>query len=136
MIYGCFSDEIAIDFPSVGTVIDRMRDAFGERAAGEDGSEVLLAEVSLSSREAVAGRVVPVEVPIRGLCPDCGGRGESWTERCTSCCGTADALFQHTVRVTLPPGLADGSSFCFRLNSPHASSVRVAVRVLIRSSAT
>jgi hypothetical protein len=136
MIYECFSDEIAIDFPSVGRAIDRMRDAFGEGVPGEDDGTVLMAEVSLSSREAVAGRVVPVEVPIRGLCPDCGGRGESWTEPCTSCCGSGDALFQHIVRVTLPPGLADGSSFCFRLTSPHVSSVRVAVRVAIRSSAT
>jgi hypothetical protein len=136
MIYECFSDEIAIDFPSVGRVVDRMRDAFGERAVGEDDREVLTAEVSLSTRDAVAGRIVPVEVPVRGLCPDCGGRGESWTEPCASCCGTGDALFQHVVRVTLPPGLADGSCFSFRLNSPHASSVRVAVRVAIRSSAT
>jgi hypothetical protein len=124
MIYECFADEIAIDFPSVGRVVDRMRDAFGERTPGED------------ERDAVAGRMVPVEVPVRGLCPDCGGRGESWTEPCASCCGTGDATFQHVVHVMLPPGVAHGSRFSFRLTSPHATAVRVAVRVAIRSSAT
>jgi len=28
MTHECFADEIAIDFPSVGRVVDRMRDAF------------------------------------------------------------------------------------------------------------
>ena len=88
----CFADEIAIDFPSVGNVVDRMRTAFlGEHAdAG-----VLRAEVSLSQREALAGHVVSV-----------------------------------------PPRVADGACVRFRLKSPDASSIRVELRVAIRSSAT
>ena len=36
LTHECFADEIAIDFPSVGNVVDRMRDAFlGERADAE-----------------------------------------------------------------------------------------------------
>ena len=96
MIYECFADEIAIDFPSVGRVVDRMRDAFGERAPGEDDRAVLTTDVSLSTRDAVAGRMVPVEVPVRGLCPDCGGRGESWTEPCASCCGVPGGRWSST----------------------------------------
>jgi len=54
MTHECFADEIAIDFPSVGNVVDRMRDAFlGERGD----ADVLRADVSLSQREALAGRV-------------------------------------------------------------------------------
>jgi hypothetical protein len=139
MVHEFFSDEIAIDFPSVGRVVDRMRDAFlGDRGpeCDLDDRHVLMAEVSLSTREAQGGRIVPVEVPIRGTCEACGGRGETWSERCGRCRGTGDALFQHTVHVTLPPGVADGACFRFRVNSPHASSVRVEVRVAIRSSAT
>jgi len=128
----CFADEIAIDFPSVGHAVDRMRHAFlGERAD----AEVLSTEVSLSSREALDGRVVTVEVPIRGACTACGGRGETWTERCVTCRGTGDALFHHLVRVTVPPGVADGACFRFRVRSPHAPAVRVEVRVVVRSSA-
>ena len=128
----CFADEIAIDFPSVGHVVDRMRDAFlGEPAD----TGVVTAEVSLSSREALDGRIVSVEVPIRGACAACGGRGETWTERCTTCRGTGDALFHHLVRVSVPPGVPDGACFRFRVTSPHAAAVRVEVRVVVRSSA-
>jgi len=96
---------------------------------------VLQAEVSLSPREAIAGHVVPLEVPVRSTCSRCGGRGESWTERCHVCCGTGDAEFRHTVRVSVPPGVADGARFRFRLTSPDSSSVRVEVRIAVRPAA-
>jgi len=132
MSYECFADEIAIDFPSLGHVVERMRNAF----LGEDGDDAMLeAEVCVSSREAMGGLVVPLEVPVRGMCPACGGRGEVWTEHCAACRGTGDALFRHPVKLTLPAGVADGARFRFRVNSPHAPSVRVEVRVAIRSSA-
>ena len=132
MPYECFADEIAIDFPSVGHVVDRMRDAFlGERAD----SDVVSTELSLSREEAWRGAVVPLDVPIRGLCPCCGGRGETWTEPCDRCCGTGASLFHHSVRLAVPARVADGARFRFRLSSPHAASVRVEVRVAIRSAA-
>jgi hypothetical protein len=129
----CFADEIAIDFPSVGNVVDRMRTAFlGEHAdAG-----VLRAEVSLSQREALAGHVVSLKVPVRITCPNCGGRGETWTEPCALCRGTGESLFQRALRVSVPPRVADGACVRFRLKSPDASSIRVELRVAIRSSAT
>jgi hypothetical protein len=37
--------------------------------------------------------------------------------------------------VTVPPGVADGARFRFRVTSPDAAVVRVEVRVAIRSSA-
>ena len=132
MPHECFADEIAIDFPSVGHVIDRMRDAFlGERAEGY----VVSAEVPLSKEEAWHGLVVPLDVPIRGLCPCCGGRGETWAELCPRCCGTGASLFHHAVRLAVPAGVADGARFRFRVSSPHVSPVRVEVRVAIRSAA-
>ena len=43
MSHECFADEIAIDFPSVGRVVERIRDAFlGQEADGG----LLRAEVS------------------------------------------------------------------------------------------
>jgi hypothetical protein len=129
-MYECFADEIAIDFPSVERVIDRMRDAFlGERAD----PDVLHADVSLSPREAFAGLVVPVEVPVRVTCLQCGGRGETWTEPCDLCGGRGDARMYHGVRVPLPPGVAHGARIRFRLRSPDDSSVRVELHVSIRS---
>lgn len=131
--HDCFADEIAIDFPSVGHVVERMRDAFlGERVD----DDVLRAEVRLSRREACDGRVVPLEVHLRGTCPECGGRGETWTERCDECCGTGASVFNRPVRLAVPAGVADGARFRFRLSSPDAGSVKVEVRVAICDSAT
>ena len=133
MTHECFADEIAIDFPSVGNVVDRMRTAFlGEHV--ETG--VLRAEVSLSQREALAGHVVSLKVPVRITCPNCGGRGETWTEPCALCRGTGESLFHQALRVSVPPRVADGACVRFRLKSPDATSIRVELRVAIRSSAT
>ena len=127
--YDCFADEIAIDFPSVGHVVERIRDAFlGERPR----ADLLTTELHLSRREAYGGLVVPLEVPIRGTCPICGGRGESWTEPCDPCRGTGESLFHHPVRLRVPAGVAHGTRFRFSVTSPHAASVRLEVRVAIR----
>src|SRR3982074_3385835 len=133
MTHECFADEIAIDFPSVGNVVDRMRTAFlGEHC--ETGR--LAAEVSLSHREALAGHVVSLKVPVRITCPNCGGRGETWTEPCALCRGTGESLFPHALRLCVPPRVADGACVRFRLKSPDAASIRVELRIAIRSSAT
>ena len=96
----CFADEVAIDFPSVDHVVERIRDEFlGERV----GRDVLSTELRLSIREARQGLVVPLEVPMRRTCASCGGRGETWTEPCDSCCGTGESLFHHPVRVSCRP---------------------------------
>jgi hypothetical protein len=128
----CFADEIAIDFPSVEPLVERVRDAFlGERADGD----TLTTELSLSRGEAFHGAVVPLEVPLRGTCRSCGGRGETWTEPCGACCGTGDSLVHHPVRVSVPAGVVNGARFRFRVSSPHAAPVRVEVKIAIRSSA-
>jgi hypothetical protein len=132
MSHECFADEIAIDFPSVGRVVERMRDAFLGQPSDAD---LLRADVSLSQRQAFAGLVVSVTVPVRVTCPHCGGRGETWTEFCALCRGTGESRLHHPVRVTVPPRVADGARFRFRIKSPGSSPVRVEVRVAIRSSA-
>jgi hypothetical protein len=134
MPHECFADEIAIDFPSVGRAVERIRDAFlGERMDGE-GPRVLRAEVSLSPREASGGLVLSLEVPVRSTCACCGGRGETWTEPCGACLGTGESRASHAVRVPVPAGIADGARLRFRLRSADASLVRVEVRVAIRSA--
>jgi DnaJ-class molecular chaperone len=129
MSHDCFADEIAIDFPSVDPLVERVRDAFlGERAD----NDTVTAEVSLTAGEAFRGAVVPVEVQLRGTCPRCGGRGETWAEPCLACCGTGDALFRHSVKVSVPPRVAHGARVRFRISSPHAVSARVELRVVIK----
>lgn len=128
MLHDCFADEIAIDFPSVGHVVERMRATFLGEPAEDD---VVTSELLLSSRDASDGLVVPIDVPIRATCPDCGGRGETWTEPCGACCGTGDSMLHHSVRIAVPPGIPDGTRLRFRLSSSFAPSVRVEVRVAI-----
>jgi hypothetical protein len=130
MVHDCFADEIAIDFPSVRPAVERMRDAF----LGEREGEVVRAEISLSPREAMDGRMVPLQLPVRVTCPHCGGRGETWTEACSLCGGTGDSVFSQHVRVPVAPGVVDGALVRFRVTSPDRSVVRVEVRVAIRST--
>lgn len=131
MIHDCFADEIAIDFPSVRPAVERMRDAF----LGERDQDVLQAELALTPREAFDGGVLPLQIPLRVTCPHCGGRGETWTEHCDLCRGTGDSLVHQAVRITVPPGVADGARVRFRITSRDASSVRVEVRIAIRPAA-
>lgn len=129
----CFADEIAIDFPSVGHVVERMRDAF---LGSDAGADVLATELRLSTVEARHGLTVPIEVPMPRPCASCSGRGGTWRDRCERCAGTGEWVDHHHVRVSLPPGVADGTRFCFRVTAPHAgASVRVEVRVAVHSSA-
>ena len=127
----CFADEVAIDFPSIGGIVERARESFLGSAADEVDTHATV--LALSFREAWRGAVVPLELPLRGTCSTCGGRGEIWTEPCTECCGTGDALVHHEVRVTLPPGVAHGSRLRFRLRSPDVAPLKVEVRVLLTS---
>ena len=127
----CFADEIAIDFPSVGALTARACDAFlGEHLKTADPAT----EISLSEREASRGVVLPLEIPFRGTCAFCGGRGETWTEPCGACCGTGDSLVHRRVRLRLPPKVMHGARFLFHLSSPQAEPVRLEVRVVIRPS--
>ncbi len=125
-----FADEIAIDFPSISEIVDRIRRAFLGFEDAQD--ESLSAEILLSRREAVNGVVVPLDVPVRGTCPLCGGRGESWMETCRGCRGTGDWHLPHRVRLSVPAGVADGTRFRFTINSPHTRPMHVEVRVAVR----
>jgi DnaJ-class molecular chaperone len=109
-----------------------VRDSFlGEPAD----AETLTTEVAVSTREASRGVVLPLEVPLRGTCQTCGGRGETWTEPCRACCGTGHRLVHHPLKLSVPAGVSHGARFRFRINSPHAAPVRVEVRVTVKETA-
>ncbi len=125
-----FADEIAIDFPSIDDVIDRMRDAF--LGGDDDADQSLSAEIQLSRREASNGVTVPLDVPVRSTCPLCGGRGESWMEPCRGCAGTGAWRMPHRVRLSVPPGVCDGTRFRFTITAPQTPPTHIEVRVAIR----
>ena len=123
-----FADEVAIDFPSVRAVVDRMRDAF---LAPEEQPRAVTTEISLSPLDAFTGTVVPLDLHVRGMCQACGGRGETWTELCPACHGSGDALFTHVVQVFVPPRIFDGACIRLQVSMPHAPPTHVDVRVTI-----
>ncbi len=120
-------DEIAIDFPAVDAVVERIREAF---VAGE-AAESLRADLHLTVREATRGTVVPIDVPVRSTCAECGGRGGTWTERCARCDGRGHWLRRHQVRVTVPAGVADGSRFRLSVAARHESPTHVELHVAV-----
>ena len=122
------ADEVAIDFPSVSSVLDRMRDSFfaGTRSAS------LSAEVVLTPQEAFWGTLVPLDVPLRRTCPRCGGRGEVWDEWCASCGGVGEVAAVHEMRLRVPAGVREGARFRFSVAPSGAPQTSVEVRITIR----
>jgi DnaJ-class molecular chaperone len=122
------ADEVAIDFPSVSSVLDRMQHAF----FGDLPLISRSAEIILTPREAFYGTNVPLDVPLRRTCPRCGGRGEVWGDWCHMCAAAGEVAAVHEVRVRVPSGVRDGARFRFSVTPPGAPVTIVDVRVTIR----
>jgi molecular chaperone DnaJ len=122
------TDEVAIDFPSVASVLDRMRHSF----FGEAPVVGLTAEIVLSPQEAFWGATVALDVPLRRTCTRCGGRGESWQDRCTHCGGGGEVSSTHELKLRVPAGVQEGARFRFSVMPPGAPYTLVEVRVSIR----
>lgn len=121
-------DDVAIDFPSVSSVLDRMRDSF----FGGAPEASLSAEIVLTPHEAFWGALVPLHVPLRGTCPRCGGRGEVWSDWCAACAGGGDVSTIHDLRLRVPAGVREGARFRFSVAPPGAPQTFVDVRISIR----
>jgi molecular chaperone DnaJ len=121
-------DEVAIDFPSVSSVLDRMRDSFfgGAREAS------LSAEIVVTPQEAFWGTFVALHVPLRRTCPRCGGRGEVWSEWCAACGGGGEVSKTHEMRLRVPAGVREGARFRFSVAPRGAPLTFVDVRISIR----
>ena len=124
---GCFADEVVIDFPSVADAVDRMRSAF----LGDESATALSAAIRLSVREARNGAMIPLEVPVRSTCHQCGGRGETWAEPCGQCQGSGTELRRHQLQVAVPAGVLDGMCFNFTVTPRHDPPTRIELRVLV-----
>jgi hypothetical protein len=124
----CFADEVVIDFPSVAPAVERMRSAFVDEERGS----LLRADVSLSTREASEGITLPLAVPVRSTCRSCGGRGETWSERCGTCAGTGTEVLTHHVQVSVPAGVLDGTRFRFVVTTRHDPPTRIELHIAVR----
>lgn len=124
-----FADEVVIDFPSVAPAVERMRRPFVEA----ERRTPLSARISLSARQAIDGVTVPLDVPVRSTCRCCGGRGETWAERCSRCDGTGTELLRHHVHVSVPAGVEDGARFRFSVGTRHDPPTRIELHVAVAS---
>mgnify|MGYP001476249082 CR=1 FL=1 len=126
----CFSDEIAIDFPSVDQLVPRVRDRFfGHAEVG-----TLAIRLPVSRRAAARGTPVLLDVPLRGTCDRCGGRGETWSEVCRACDGSGHTVVPHAVRVWVPAGVTDGTRLAVRVSAPRTVPVQVEVLIEVGPS--
>ena len=123
----CFADEVVIDFPSVALAVDRIRRGF----LVDEPPPRWHATVRVSATDARRGVTTPLEVPVRLTCHQCGGRGESWTERCSRCQGTGTLLLHHVVQVTIPAGVIDGDCFYFSVVPRHHTPTRIELQVRV-----
>ena len=120
-------DEVAIDFPSVASLLDRMRHSFFGASPVE-----LSAEIELTPEEAFWGADIPLHVPLRRTCPECGGRGEVWEQGCVPCAGDGEVAAPHPLKVRVPAGVREGARFRFSLTPPGAVPTTVEVRISVR----
>jgi hypothetical protein len=125
-----FRDEVAIDFPSIGPFVERVRNAFLSDT-DRDATDPLRISVQISSRDAYLGTIVPVGVPLRTTCAVCGGRGETWSDPCDVCSGRGEYFESSVLRVPVPPGVVDGSRLHFRVRPPQAPALRLEVTVVV-----
>jgi molecular chaperone DnaJ len=122
------TDEVVVDFPSVSSVLDRMRHSF----FGAVPEASLSAEITVSAEEAFWGAHVPLHVPLRRTCPRCGGRGEVWADWCATCAGAGEVTAAHEMRLRVPAGVREGARFRFSLAPAGAPPTLVEVRITIR----
>ena len=79
--------------------------------------------------EAFRGTRVPFDVPVRFVCGECGGRGESWMEACLQCAGSGQSTGT-TPRQLLVPRGPQRHAISLQRAAPLASPMVVEVRDL------
>jgi len=121
-------DEIAIDFPSIDALLDRMRSAF---VGPLTPPPALSAEIVLTPHEAFFGAVVPLRVPVRTMCEACGGRGETWLDPCDRCGGSGEAVVSCDVRLDVPAGVRPGTVIRFAVSPGASPTTFVEARIAI-----
>ena len=122
------ADEVHLDFPSVLSMLDRMRHSFfGAARRAERAPDIVV-----TPQEAFWGATVPLAVPITRTCARCGGRGEVWNDWCADCAGQGDLADRQPVRVRIPAGVQDGTRIRFRVAAPGVRQTLIDARIRIR----
>ncbi len=127
-VSGILADEVHLDFPSVLSMLDRMRHSF----FGASQPPERVADIVVTPQEAFWGANVRLAVPVVRTCVSCGGRGEVWNDWCAACGGRGDLPDRQAVRVRIPAGAPDGTRIRFRVAAPGIRPALVDARIRIQ----
>jgi hypothetical protein len=108
------ADEVHLDFPSVLSVLDRMRHSF----FGRERRPERVPDIVVTPQEAFWGTVVSLDVPV--------------TRTCVRCAGEGDLAGRQAVRVRIPPGVQDGTRIRFRVTAAGIRHTLVDARLHIQ----
>lgn len=124
-----FSDEVAIDFPSMDGLVERIRASFF--GCDPDRAATHTTQVALTPRQADRGAQVPLAIEVRHTCPLCGGRGELSDAQCGVCRGAGSGVLPQRLQLRVPPGVRHGTRLRFSVTSPYAAETLVEVRIAV-----
>ena len=127
-VTGVLADEVHLDFPSVLSMLDRMRQSFFGAAPQPERAP----DIVVTPQEAFWGATVPLGVPVTRTCSCCGGRGEVWNDWCDECGGQGDLPDRQAVRVRIPAGVHDGTRIRFRIAAPGVRPTVIDARIRIQ----
>jgi molecular chaperone DnaJ len=88
----------------------------------------LSGEILLTSGEAAAGGVLPLDIPLRGSCPGCAGTGGACFD-CDRCGGEGIVERRLPIPVRIPSGVRDGAVFQVTVDEPGVMSVLLTVHI-------
>jgi len=88
----------------------------------------LSGEILLTAREAAAGGVLPLDVPLYSSCPQCNGTG-GFVFDCYRCGGEGKVERRLPVPVRIPPGVRDGAVFQVSVDDPSVLSILLTVHI-------
>jgi molecular chaperone DnaJ len=88
----------------------------------------LSGEILLTPKEASAGGVLPLDVPLLTTCPACEGTG-GFVFDCPRCDGEGKVERRFPVPVRIPPGVREGTVFQVAVDEPGVLSVLLTVHI-------
>lgn len=88
----------------------------------------LSGEILLTSDEAAAGGILPLDIPLQGSCPACQGTGGLCFD-CGRCGGEGMVERRLPIPVRIPGGIRDGAVFQVAVDEPGVTSVLLTVHI-------
>ena len=88
----------------------------------------LSGEILLTPREAGAGGVLALDVPMSSTCPSCEGTG-GFVFDCGRCGGEGKVERRLPVPLRIPPGVQEGTVFQVAVDDPSVLSILLTVHI-------